>query len=135
MNHWSPDSRHIVYTAEVINDASGRDQVSYVAMISDLTLNKKSATASSSRLLAGGRSLGDRGPVFSPDGNQVAFWAWNRNNTASIWLYDLRKTTSTSLTAGGFDMYPQWSPDGSTILFESFIDGQFDLVTLPIPST
>ena len=135
MNHWSPDSRSIVYTAEVISDASGRDQVSYMAMISDLTLDKKSATASSSRLLADGRSLGDRGPVFSPDGNQVAFWAWNRNNTASIWLYDLRKKTSTSLTAGGFDMYPQWSPDGSTILFESFIDGQIDLVTLPIPST
>jgi TolB protein len=135
MNHWSPDGRKIAYTAEVISDTAGRDQVSYAAMVSDLNLDKKIATASSSRLLAKGCSLGDRGPVFSPDGNQVAFWAWNRNNTASIWLYDVQNATSSSLTSDGIDMYPQWSPDGSTILFESFIDGQIDLVTLPIPST
>ena len=70
LNHWSTDGRKIVYTAEVINDASGRDQVSYVAMISELTLDKESITASSTRMLAKGRSLGVRGPVFSPNVNR-----------------------------------------------------------------
>jgi Tol biopolymer transport system component len=132
MNHWSPDGRQITYTAEVIDDASGRDQVSYMAMISDLKLDKAVASASSSRLLANGCTLGDRGPVFSPDGRRIAFWAWNLDNTASIWLYDVQTSTSTSLTSGGFDMYPQWSPDGSTILFESIIDGQMDLVSMRV---
>jgi Tol biopolymer transport system component len=134
MNHWSPDGSQIAYTAEVISDSSGRDQVSYMAMVSKLSLGQSKAMASSTRLLANGCTLGDRGPVFSPVGNKVAFWAWNKDNTASIWLHDLERATSTSLTTGGVDMYPQWSPDGSTILFESSLDGQIDLVTLMVSS-
>jgi Tol biopolymer transport system component len=132
MNHWSPDGTKIVYTAEVINDASGRDQVTYAAMVSDLKLDNAIATASGSRLLANGCTLGDRGPVFSPNGKSVAFWAWNKDNTASIWRYDVASDTATPLTADGIDMYPQWSPDGKTLLLESNYGGQIDLVTLAV---
>jgi Tol biopolymer transport system component len=134
MNHWSPDGGKIVYTAEVINHASSHDRVTYAAMISDLTLDATTAEASSTRLLAGGRTLGDRGPVFSPDGSKIAFWSWNKDATASIMLYDIMTSAVTALTAGGVDMYPQWSPDGTTILFETSSNGQVDLATLAVPS-
>ncbi len=134
MNHWSPDGSHIAYTGEVISNASGRDQVSYVAMVSDLKLNRLQAITSSTRLLANGCTLGDRRPVFSPKEDKIAFWSWNKDNKASIWLYDLKPSTSKALTSGGIDMYPQWSPDGSTVLFETSIDNQIDLVTLKVPS-
>jgi len=54
MNSWNPDGTQIAYTAEVINDASGEGRVSY------------------------------RGPVFSPDGRKVAFWAWDKSYKATL---------------------------------------------------
>lgn len=134
MNDWSPDGAKITYTAEVISNASGKERVSYAAMVSDLHLDKNLAATSNDHLLAKGCSLGDRGPVFSPDGSKIAFWAWHPDNTASIWLYDVAADRARQLTSGGLDMYPQWSPDGSTLLFETNIEGQIDLMAISLSS-
>lgn len=134
MNDWSPDGAKITYTAEVISNASGKERVSYAAMVSDLHLEKDLAKTTNDRLLTNGCSLGDRGPVFSPDGSKIAFWAWNTDNTASIWLYDVADDHARQLTSGGLDMYPQWSPDGSTLLFETNLEGQIDLMAISISS-
>ena len=130
MNHWSPDGSRIAYTAEVITGSSGNELVSYAAVVSDLSLDQATATASTSLLLAKGCTLGDRGPVFSPDGSKVAFWGWHKNGTASIWLYDLRNHELTRLTDNGIDMYPQWSPDGKRLVFETRIGSYSNLVAL-----
>lgn len=134
MNHWSSDSSKIAYTAEVISNGSGLERVSYAAVVSDLHLQNGRAVASNNRLLAKNCTLGDRGPVFSPDGRMVAFWGWNKDNTASIWLYDLQKDTARSITNGGIDMYPQWSPDGKTLIYESDNQGQMDLMSISVPT-
>ena len=132
MNHWSPDGSQIAYTAEAITDAAGYDQVSYLAMVSDLNLEGGKAAASPPRLMAGGCTLGDRGPVFSPDGRRVVFWSWTRDNMACLWLHDLETGRSSALTRDGLAMVPQWRPDGKALLFESRVDGQMDLMTLSI---
>lgn len=132
MNSWSPAGDKIAYTAEVINNASGQEKVTYSAVVSNLNLNNGTATALEDKLLANGASLGDRGPVFSPDGTMVAFWGWNMDNSASLWLYDVASGESTRLTSGGVDMYPQWSRDGRKLFFESNIEGQIELMTITV---
>ena len=117
MNDWSPDGAKITYTAETINGASGTERVTYAALISDLILSDGKALVANTRFAAQGMTLGDRGPVFSPDGRYLAFWGWNRGLTAGLWLCDLKEKRTSSLPSGGFDRYPQWSPDGASLLF------------------
>jgi hypothetical protein len=71
-------------------------------------------------------------PQWSPDGSQVVFWshrnvdgsdAANPNLTCNIWRVNTDGsglTPLTSATAGGAYSYdPQWSPDGSKVIFNS----------------
>jgi len=60
-------------------------------------------------------------PRLSPDGSQVLYTHRivddNRNNV-SIWLADAtRKRRPRSLTSGGKDSMPRWSPDGCRVAF------------------
>ncbi|MFP7755381.1 hypothetical protein ACLG6S_12150 [Thermodesulfobacteriota bacterium B35] len=130
MSDWSPDGRRIAYTAEIISDASGGDRVTYAAMVSDIVLEGERARAVNTRVLSRCRTLGDRGPVFSPDGRQVAFWGWDRSGHASLWRYDLEQDRLGRLTGGGFDIYPRWSPDGDSILLTTARKGGDDLALL-----
>jgi Tol biopolymer transport system component len=127
MNDWSPDGTQIAYTAEIISGASGADRVSYANMISTVRLEGGKAMASDSVVISKGRTLGDRGAVFSPDGTKVAFWAWDKNYRATLWLYDQVTDAVKALTTSGYDMYPQWSPDGKALVFESSRSGNSDL--------
>ncbi len=130
MNSWSPDGTQITYTAEVISDASGEDRVSYVAMISDLSLEDNQAIARNNTILSQNCTLGDRGPVFSPDGREIVFWAWDTSYAATLWLVDLDTLQPRQLTTNGSAMYPQWSPDGKTLLFETGRSSNSDIVLL-----
>lgn len=63
----------------------------------------------------------DRGyssPRFSPDGGRVAFTVASAQG-ADIWVYDRTKTTFTRLTTEGDNIQPEWSADGTRILFRS----------------
>ncbi len=130
MNSWSPNGRWIAYTAEAINGASGKDRVSYVAVISDMAIPQEdgsNATALNTSLISQGLTLGDRGPVFSPDSKKVAFWAWDKSFGSSIWVYDLDTKQAKQLTSGGFDLNPKWSPDSRQLVFESSRNGNIDI--------
>ncbi len=133
MSGWSPDGTKIAYTAEAVSGASGADRVSYVAVVSDVALAGSIASASNDTILSGGMTLGDRGPVFSPDGKKIAFWGWDTSYKATVWLYDLETSSITQRTRSGFDSYPRWSPDGRKILFESNRSGNLDLWVITIP--
>lgn len=126
MNAWSPDGRRIAYTAEAVTNASGKDRVSYLAVVEDIHL-RGSRTSGTPIVLSQGLTLGDRGPVFSPSGDRVAFWAWDRSYQASLWMAPVDGSEAVQLTTGGADMYPQFSPDGQSLLFESGRGGNMDI--------
>ena len=129
MNAWSPDDKSIVYTAEVVSSSSGKDRVTYVAMLSDVSFPTADGPVQTSNTvqLSCGRTLGDRGPVFSPDGKTIAYWAWDTNHNASLWLYDRASQKTWPLTETGWAMYPQWSRDGKSLLFEQYQEGKTNL--------
>ena len=58
----------------------------------------------------------DYSPSASPDGRSVAFRS-DRDGHARIWLKQLATGTEVVLTEGPLDDYPQFAPDGSTVLF------------------
>jgi Tol biopolymer transport system component len=132
MSSWSSDSTQIAYTCEVISGASGADRVSYANVISTVSLQGGEVVATDSVVISKGQTLGDRGAVFSRDGSRVAFWAWDRSYRATLWLYDKATDSVRALTTAGFDTYPQWSPDGTRLVFESMRSGNPDLWVIQV---
>ena len=73
-------------------------------------------------------------PVWSPDGNRIAFSSWasnlipgDSNGTSDIFVKDLdtgevvRVSESSSGVEGNlYSFTPQWSPDGSKVAFYSY---------------
>jgi serine/threonine protein kinase/Tol biopolymer transport system component len=57
-------------------------------------------------------------PRFSPDGQRIAFTI-GTSQSIDIWVYDIPKGTLTRLTTEGSNMRPEWTADGSRILFRS----------------
>lgn len=131
MYDWSPDGAKICYTAEIVTNASGEDRVSYLAVAEDVypTSEKVSGTPV---VLSKGSTLGDRGPVFSPDSARVAFWAWDKAYRATLWIAASDGSGLKQLTTQGFDMYPRWRPDGNALLFESGRAGNMDIWTVDV---
>lgn len=132
MSDWSPDGSAIAYTAEIVNDASGADRVTYAAMVSEVGVDGPAAVALATVPLAQGLTLGDRGAYFSPNGQHVAFWAWDTEHNATLWLHDRETGTVERVTEGGPDLYPQWRPDGGALIFESTRGGSSDLWLLDL---
>lgn len=127
MYDWSPDGSKISYTAEILTNASGKDRISYAAVVEDVSYNEGEVTPGTPVIVAGRSTLGDRGPVFSPDGSQVAFWAWDKSYRATLWAANVDGANLRQITTQGFDMYPRWRPDGKALLFESGRNGNMDI--------
>lgn len=121
MNGWSPDGKQIAYTAEIISPSSGEERVSYKALISTIELNGEFAEVLNTKNISQQFTLGDRGPLFSPDGSSVLFWGWGTNFSAGIWLYECRTGKTEQLSAMTDAMYPVWSPNGDVIIFEAMV--------------
>lgn len=132
MNDWSPDGGCIAYTAEILTNASGEDRISYAAVVEEVAYANGTVTPGNPVVLANRCTLGDRGPVFSPDGQQVAFWAWDKSYRATLWVSDSEGSNLQQVTTLGFDMAPQWRPDGGALLFESRRNGNMDIWTVEL---
>lgn len=63
----------------------------------------------------------DRGPRWSPDGKQLAFFS-NRSGRWEIWTYQMDNGLLTQITRGaaGTAAWPVWSPDGKRLVFSIF---------------
>jgi Tol biopolymer transport system component len=131
MNDWSPDGNKITYTAEIVTNASGEDRVSYLAVVEDVSFTR-TKTSGTPLILSAHNTLGDRGPVFSPDGGEIAFWAWDKSYRATLWVAASDGTRLRQLTRVGPDMTPQWRPNGREILFESGRSGSMDIWTVVV---
>lgn len=63
--------------------------------------------------------LSGRGPVFSPDGSQLAYMSLD-GGTWQIYVYDFDSGDNKQITFGGDDgRWPTWSPDGQEIAYNS----------------
>jgi serine/threonine-protein kinase len=62
-------------------------------------------------------------PRFSPNGRKIAVGVIG-GTTNDIWVYDIAARTFTRLTREGQNGVPEWSPDGSHVLYRSDRSGQ-----------
>jgi len=125
MSDWRPDGTGIVYTAEIVRYINGNPLITYAAAYSDVVLKGDKAVAYP--VMLSENTMGDRGAVFSPVADKIAYWSWEADGTSAIRIYDLVSEKSTKLTEGGFAFYPSWSPDGEKIIFESYTNKQKDI--------
>lgn len=80
-------------------------------------------------------ALGDcRQPVWSPDGNWIAFHAY-WDGTYHLWMVDKAGRQRKQLTFGPHDdREPHWSPDGNRLVFSSDRSGNYDIWQLELAS-
>lgn len=125
MSNWRPDGTGIAYTAEIIRYIDGSPFITYAAVYSDVVFRDNKVIAYP--LMLSESTLGDRGAVFSPNNEKIAYWSWEPDGTSAIRVYDLKSGKNTKITSGGLAFYPSWSPDGNKIVFESYTENQRDI--------
>jgi dipeptidyl aminopeptidase/acylaminoacyl peptidase len=69
--------------------------------------------------------------AFSPDGRTLVY-----SMQGSLWSQDIDSTEAKELTAGpGYDYQPDWSPDGSRIVFVRYRNDALELAELDVASS
>ena len=108
---FSPDGSQVVYQGY----ANGNWDISALDL-SDFSVEQPSGALAQPRALTTG-PFDDREPVFSPDGNQVAFSS-DRSGNYDIWLLTIASGELRQITTTPADDYsPSFSADGTQILF------------------
>jgi len=64
-------------------------------------------------------------PVWSPDGDEIAFVALGKNGIRNLHVADVATGRSRPITRGSRDTWgPEWSPDGRSILYNVTVAGE-----------
>ena len=108
---WFPDGERIIYVNwdPAVPEATGRARQVYTANADGTGIRKLTDLPDSDYLST---------PVLSPDGKQIAFvYGRDELHLMNVDGTDVRQVTNGEGIVGG----PEWSPDGTQILFGRFI--------------
>ena len=126
---WSPDGTRIVFQSHRKTDGTDADNTNNTTNIWMVNAN---GTGLTPLTIITANFAGSDDPQWSPDGTKIVFDstrttngndAANTNNTSNIWTMNadgsgiIALTTTTS--SGALSEFPQWSPDGTKIVFDS----------------
>ena len=116
---WSPDGSHIVFT-RIMDRSKSQTSDEIFVMNADGTDQQRLTN----------NNVSDREPCWSPDGKHIAFTS-RISGISQIFVMELSTSALTQLTGIDEDenergsFAPDWSPDGTEIIYEKFIRSPF----------
>jgi serine/threonine protein kinase len=73
-------------------------------------------------------SLNETGPAYSPDGSQIAYYAYRGEGSADIWVMNADGSNARNLTnSNANERVVCWSPDGKKLAYHSNAGGDYDI--------
>ena len=119
---WSPNGKEIIFSRDlkIPGDTSKLN-------VSNGEIFIMQADGSEVRRLTN-RPGFDGGPVFSPNGKQIAFYGKSENGNYDIFLMSSAGEKIQNLTNDAAEDYsPGWSPDGEWLVYTSGSKGKYDI--------
>ena len=122
---WSPDGKRIAFSSTRDGHFKTKFGITDEIYVMD-------ADGQNEQRLTDNRN-NDWDPVWSPDGNRIAFSADRKGDLVSfdIYVMDADGGNQQKLTNNrGWDSSPSWSPDGNRIAFSSERDGDYEIYVM-----
>lgn len=114
---WSPNGDAIVFSRSGLSVTSPAAQLFLL----------KTATGQAGRLTTTAQGQGDRAPVFSPSGADIAFQS-DRKGNHDVYVLHLSSNSVEQLTTwASSETEPSYAPDGSALVYVSTISGATEL--------
>ncbi|MBT8286066.1 MAG: DUF5050 domain-containing protein [Flavobacteriaceae bacterium] len=124
---WSPNGKHLLFTRQ----------------LRDLNDTTHAANGEIFRMKADGSEVTritnkpgyDSGAVYSPDGNQIAFYG-PEGDSFEIFVMDAEGKDIRNITRDTLDCYsPSWSPDGKWIAYTAGTGNNYDIYIINIENS